>query len=69
MRLSSDIKTAAASGVGVLGAILGDVVGLVSTGGDVVMAFILGASGAAGGYVVKELITAARTKLKSTKKQ
>lgn len=69
MRLSSDIETAAASGVGVLGAILGDAVGLLSTGGDVVMAFILGASGAAGGYVVKELINAVRTKYKSTKKQ
>jgi hypothetical protein len=64
MRWSSEAESIAASGIGVLGFVLGKTVGLVSTGGDMFVAFLLGASGAAGGYVVKEVFTYIQRKFK-----
>ncbi len=64
MSLSREVETAASSGIGIIGVVLGNAVGLIEFGGDVLVAFLLGASGAAGGYVVKEVITYIQSKIK-----
>lgn len=67
MRLSSEAEAVGAAGVGVLSTLIGNATGLIEMGTDVATAFILGAAGAAGGYVVKELFNAIINRIRKSK--
>lgn len=60
-------ETLLASGVGLLSTLLGGQLGWIEMGQDVFVAFILGASGAAGGYIVKESFNWISKKVKGRK--
>lgn len=65
----SKVETLLASGIGFLSTVLGGQLGWIEMGADVFVAFILGASGAAGGYIVKESFNWIQNKFKQRSKQ
>ena len=62
--LHSKVETLLASGIGFLSTLLGSQLGLIEMGQDAMVAFVLGASGAAGGFLVKEGFNWIRNKIK-----
>lgn len=67
MRLSSEAEAIGAASVGVLSTLIGNAAGVIEMGADVATAFILGAAGAAGGYVVKELLNLIINRIRKSK--
>jgi hypothetical protein len=65
--LQSKLEAVGPSAVGVLSTLLGNQLGWIEMGADAMVAFVLGASGAAGGYIVKESFNWISKKVKSRK--